>query len=43
MTLTDEIKVLDDKIKENQINMIYIGKQLIFLYYHLKYWICMNI
>ena len=35
MTLTNEFKILDYKIKTNQANMIQIKKQLIFLHYHL--------
>ena len=43
MTLTDELKILDDKIKNNQAQVIQIEKQLRFLHYHLKNWISMNI
>ena len=43
MTLTDELKILDDKIKTNQAQVIQIEKQLRFLHYHLKNWISMNI
>ena len=43
MTLTDELKTLNDKIKANQANMIQIEKQLKFYHYHLKNWVSMNI
>ena len=43
MALTDELKILDDKIKTNQAQFIQIEKQLRFHYYHLKNWITMNI
>ena len=43
MTLTDELKILDDKIKQIKFSMTYTEKQLKFLYSHLKNWININI
>ena len=43
MKLTDELEILDDKIKANQSQYDLEEKQLKFLHYHLKNWISMNI
>ena len=43
MILTDELKILDDKIKANQAQYDWTEKQLKFLHYHLKNWVNMNI
>ena len=37
MTLTDELKILDDTIKANQAQCDLDRKQLKFLHYHLKF------
>ena len=42
MTLTDELKILDGKIKANQAQYD-LERQLKFLHYHLKNWTSMNI
>ena len=41
MTLTDELKILDDKIKANQCQYN-LKKQQKLLHYHLKNWISMT-
>ena len=43
MKLIDELKILDDKIKQMKLNMISTEKKLKFLHYHLKKWINMSI
>ena len=42
MILTDELKIIDNKIKVNQAQYD-LEKQLQFLHYHLKNWISINI
>ena len=43
MTLTDELKILDDKIKANQAQYDLDREADKILNYDLKNWICMNI
>ena len=43
MTLTDELKILDDKIKANQLQYDLDRKAVKCLHYHLKNWINMKI
>ena len=43
MTLTDELKIIDDKIKTNQAQYDLYRETETFLHYYLKNWISMNI
>ena len=43
MTLTDELKILDGKIKANQAQYDLDREAAKFLHYHLKNWTSMNI
>ena len=43
MISTDEVKILDDKIKVNQAQYDYVEKLLKSLHYHLKNWTNINI
>ena len=43
MPLTDEIKMLNDKIKANQAQYDLDREELKFLHYHLKNWISITI
>ena len=36
MTLTEQVNILDDKIKVNKLNMIWIEKQLKYLRYQVN-------